>query len=291
MKQIILYHNADLDGYSSGAITKFANPDADLYGINYGDEVPWGKIKGSDVFMVDFSLQPWSNMEKLDKLANSVTWIDHHKSAIEEHENNKQKLTKTWKTVLDTKLAACELCWEYFNPDENVPWSIRLLGRYDVWDLDFHPDVLAFQMGMRIQNWDPTSPAVIDEWDDLIEDDFISDGYIKTGGDILEYQTQKDTKLMESSFMVSFKGLKFLAVNQGGANSKIFDSKFDAEKHDAVMAIFYKGPDIGWSINMYSPNQKADLSGIAKKMGGGGHAYACGFQVLDIREVVGYINT
>ena len=80
-------------------------------------------------------------------------------------------------------------------------------------------------------------------------------------------------------------GLKFLVCNQGFTNSQLFESKFDPNKHDAVMAIFYKGPENGWTISMYSPDQKQDVSIIAKKMGGGGHPCACGFQVKDLNEV------
>lgn len=285
MKQITLYHNADLDGFCSGAIVKIANPDTELYGINYGDEVPWGLIEDKEVFMVDFSMQPWENMAKLDKLATKITWIDHHKTAIDEYEANKVDLTKEWTTVLDTKKAACELCWHHFN-DKSMPSAVKLLGRYDVWDLDFDECVLPFQMGMRLDNWNPDSPKAISCWVNLINDSKYWLKFHEYGETVLQYQKQVNEKMMSASFETEFEGLKFLVCNQGFTNSQLFDSKFDPNKHDAVMAIFYKGPEKGWTISLYSPNQKHNLSLIAKKMGGGGHPCACGFQVKDINQVI-----
>ena len=38
------YHLADLDGHCSGAIVKYKYPDAELFGINYGQAFPYDKI-------------------------------------------------------------------------------------------------------------------------------------------------------------------------------------------------------------------------------------------------------
>ena len=83
------YHSADLDGHCSGAMIKMAYPECEMIGINYGDEFPWESIPcgcGEKIFMVDFSLQPYQKMRKLDIHADPLIWIDHHKSAIDEHE-------------------------------------------------------------------------------------------------------------------------------------------------------------------------------------------------------------
>jgi len=75
------------------------------------------------------------------------------------------------------------------------------------------------------------------------------------------------------------------AVNAGGINSLAFESKFDTNLHDAVMGFYFAGDQGLWTVSLYSPDQSRDLSGIAKDMGGGGHAAACGFQVKLLSEI------
>lgn len=197
MNPICFYHRADFDGVCSAAIVKKFVPDCELYGIDYGDPFPWDKVMdgpqvsaaeleaGSglprrQVYLVDFSLKP-DEMKRLNECCD-LTWIDHHKSAIE-----------ACRAVLPADLpglrlsskAACELVWGWFEEDCcaddaahpfvpdfhvprrfctcNLPEAVRLLGRYDVWDAE-NPDwprIEAFQFGMRAQGdyvMDPTHP-------------------------------------------------------------------------------------------------------------------------------------
>ena len=70
------YHSTDLDGHCSGAIVKYRYPECEMIGINYGQEFPWDSIQPDEqVFMVDFTLQPFEGMERLNNLCN-LHWID-----------------------------------------------------------------------------------------------------------------------------------------------------------------------------------------------------------------------
>lgn len=290
MRKLILFHRADLDGQCSGAIAKFSNEDAELFGIDYGDEIPWDKIKGAHVIMVAFSLQPWSEMERLGREASGVTWIDHHKTAIDLWNQNKDIMPGKWGLDLNPDLAACEIAWQHFNGKRAEPLAVTYLGRYDVWDLDYEPEVLPFQMGMRVGPWDPCVEENLSNWHTLLldEDDSVRKGYtqdfVYAGDLILDYQKQQNQRLMSKSFVHTWKGLRFLTVNAGGINSMAFESAFNPDEHDAVMSFFFTGAH--WTFSMYSPDQKHDLSVLAQEMGGGGHAHACGFQVSDWSDVI-----
>jgi len=62
------YHNADLDGQCSGELIRRVLPNCELIGINYGDPFPWDSIvPGETVYMADYSLQPHSDMKRLNK--------------------------------------------------------------------------------------------------------------------------------------------------------------------------------------------------------------------------------
>ena len=116
---ICFYHNADLDGKCSAAIVRKTYPNCRLYGINYGDRFPWSEIPENDnVFMVDYSLQPFDEMVRLSQKFN-LTWIDHHKSAISDSQSSKYSKFNA-NTVLDSNKAACQLTWEYLYPNKTT---------------------------------------------------------------------------------------------------------------------------------------------------------------------------
>jgi uncharacterized protein len=273
MKPLCLYHRSDLDGKCSGYIVRRHLPDVELLGIEYGDELDWSELADRHVYLVDFSLQPWADMKRLAETASQVTWIDHHKSAIEEFKKSPIQCDG----LRSVNYSGCELSWQFFNQGSVIPRAVYLLGRYDVWDLTAHDDVLPFQMGMRLDTWLPDD----ERWDSIVAYDAEEaiERITRTGITVLKYQDNQNRGLMRKAFVHRWKELVFLAVNAGGINSKAFDSKFDSGKHDAVMSFFYDGSQNKWTVSLYSPDQKQDLSGIAKEMGGGGHAAACGFQV------------
>lgn len=275
---ICLYHRSDLDGKCSGYLVRRAIQDVELIGIDYGDQFPWEKVRRRVVYLVDFSLQPWSDMERLAECTELLVWIDHHKSAIEEYDKSGLHL--------DGKLrvgsAACELCWEHLFAKEDMPLAVKLLGRYDVWDLDYSTTVLPFQMAMRLDAWNPEDNG----WDDLISDAKNVGRIAQDGFVILRYQKQRQNgSLMKKSFSHRWRNMTFLAVNAGGINSMAFESAFDASQHAAVMSYYFDGVNRKWNISLYSPNQSIDLSGVAKSMGGGGHPYACGFQIDKLSDI------
>lgn len=147
---ICYYHSADLDGYCSGAIVKRKYPDCEMVGINYGEDFDFKKVEDRDVIMVDFCLQPFDKyMPKLSQTARSVLWIDHHKTEMDEYEAYDKTKLKAFTTCLADDKAACELAWLTFFPQEEMPNAVKLLGRYDVWDLQYDQNVMPFQWGMR----------------------------------------------------------------------------------------------------------------------------------------------
>jgi hypothetical protein len=268
------YHSADLDGNCSGAIVKLFNPECDMIGINYGDAFPWDKItRGEMVFMVDFCLQPFADMERLDQLCNLV-WVDHHKTSVEEAHNH--VFLAGGGQLLEVGRAGCELTWQFCTSDP-MPRAVFLLGRYDVWDHHNHPGALEFQYGMR--NVGDTRPNNQDLWQKyLIEQvgDFTGQT-MRNGAALLAYETRQNEMYVKScAFEVEFDGLRCIAVNKGLTNSLLFKSVYDPEKHDAMLS-FVRRPG-KWTVSVYADKPEVDASAICKARGGGGHKGAAGFQ-------------
>ncbi len=266
------YHSADLDGHCSGAIVKMAYPECELIGINYGDEFPWDTIDPSEtVFMVDFSLQPFSDMVKLASKCNLV-WIDHHKTAIEEA--HKVGFSSAGQ-LLEIGTGACILVYRYldffFRP-LSIPTFVKLLGEYDVWN---HSDLrtLPFQYGMRLLDTMPDNDAL---WRSLFDLETVQ-RIVEDGGIVLKYMTQYNKKYAKScAFETEIEGLKCLAINKMLANSQLFDAIWDNKIFDAMVAFGWRNGH--WAVSLYTDKKNVDVSLVAKRFGGGGHKQAAGFQ-------------
>jgi len=267
------YHSADLDGQCSAAIVKLFHPECTLVSINYGEPFPWDTIdRYETIYMVDFSLQPFEDMLRLNEHAELI-WIDHHKSALDEAKGHK------FHGLQRDGLGACALVWEFFDKEKKnpIPRGVQLLAEYDVWNHE-DPDTLPFQYGLREENTDPHN-------DDLWTSIFCDPGAVLVGEIcaqeklILSHIEKSNAiKAKVLCFETEFEGLELLAANVGVTNSQFFDSLWDREKYDA-MATFHWRPKQGcWMVSLYTDKEGIDLGAIAKKHGGGGHLQAAGFQ-------------
>jgi len=285
------YHNKDLDGKCSAAIVKSYYPDCHLIGIDYGDRFPWEEINNDDIIiMVDFSLRcieddkdDFEYMNRIRDNCKRFIWIDHHLSSIDNAlRHGYKKNSKENDYFLSIDYAACELCWMFFYPDINIPESVKLLGRYDIWD-HFSDEVVSFEYGMRSLYVDPESKI----WKDILFsfNDVDKNKIIEKGNAVLNYLKQVNISNMEKSFSIYFEGVNFICVNNMITGSLQFEQAGLGENCDAFL-VFYLNPDGTWDIRMYTPKKDIDLSIIAKKYGGGGHAGACGFKTNDISFIL-----
>jgi len=263
------YHKSDLDGHCAGAIVKQFHPGCEMIGVDYNDVPPVPPEIGHNevVFVVDFSF-PVDTMLMLHDVGHLV-WVDHHKSAIEKMEGHEDI-----PGIRAVGKSGCELTWECLYSDEPMPDAVRLLGRYDVWD-HRNPDVLPFQYGLRHEH--DTSPENTLLWGLLLAD---SPGVVyrvtKTGQTILKYQVAQDAMYAKGmAYEAELEGLRAIVINKAYTNSKIFDAVYDPEKHDIMVVFGVKPGEFKYSL--YSDKPEHDVSKIAVKFGGGGHAGAAGF--------------
>jgi nanoRNase/pAp phosphatase (c-di-AMP/oligoRNAs hydrolase) len=79
------------------------------------------------------------------------------------------------------------------------------------------------------------------------------------------------------AFETTFEGLRAIAINKGLSGSLTFKSVYDKDKHDIMIAFFWRNGK--WTISLYTENKDIDVSEICRKYKGGGHVGAAGCQV------------
>lgn len=297
MKNYIIYHNKDLDGFCSAAIIKKAlihngETNIKMIGYDYGEDMfflsDFADIRESDiestaVYITDISF-PAHVMEGLYRsLKTNVVWIDHHITAMEAAKEGGYSTMPGVRMIGDS---AALLAWRYFNLNEKAPLVVDLVDHYDVWrkDSDIFPwsRVLNAQKGLLSCMKDPVSVDAFNEWDRVMSDDYFIGPIITSGRVLLREETRMNEVTCKNAYGLNFEGLLFAAVNTSSTGSRVLDS-YATPKHQGLMVYRYTGN--GWSVSMYGNerrDEKPDLSAIAKKYGGGGHHSACGFITNDI---------
>ena len=186
----IIYHSKDLDGIASGIIARLAYPDAHMIGYDYGEPIP--EIPDGPVLMTDISF-PMNVMKQIAE-THELTWIDHHKTALADYES--ADFTIQHVHLLDG-IAACELTWQYLNPEKSMPESVSLLGQYDTWrhfDTPYwHSEILPFQYGMRsVCNSIETFPV------DVLSNALLINKVIESGKSVISYVEKLNESLCKS---------------------------------------------------------------------------------------------
>lgn len=284
---LIIYHRADYDGQMSAAICWHwlidGRGEVDLLGWDYGDPLPDISDR-SVVFMVDISndlLVP-ANKDK-------IIWIDHHRTAIEKYGN-------AWNGVRIEGVAACRLCWQWFQSglrkerfpakqhfiDRTVqePMAVRMLGEYDVWDKRDHYATI-LQYGLRANKVQHQELAqYLTEYRAGNGDDTQHlTTWMHHGEIAYAYAITVDEAAMERAYEIMWEGLRFLVLNTALGNSHTFLSRAN-RTHDALLMWRWDGHRCKVSLYHAPGKEHHDLSVIAKKFGGGGHPGACGFETF-----------
>ena len=277
------YHN-DADGKCAGFWVHnraYLEPDVEFIEISYEKPFPINTILPNEqIYIVDYSIMP-NEMRELLKITKDVTWIDHHKTAIERYKDFEYDI----RGIRYVGIAGCMLTYCYLTHmtnggrgeikpfdiqmTEDAPLFTKLIADWDVWKFNFGDVTRCFITAFNCGNFDPQSR----EWLRFGSEKSRESHMAREGSNMLKYRDGWAKEYLKRfGFEVNFEGLNCFAVNLGNCNSEYFESLPEG-KYDAFMPFAYNGEK--WIVSMYSKTH--DVSDICKKYGGGGHAQADGF--------------
>ena len=259
-KFTIIYHN-DLDGHCSGAIAKQYladnNPLAEfqLIEASYSNVPDIVAIdSASIVFVLDYAFDDPNDFQQLiDKVA-SVTWIDHHKSAIEKYNDLDTQL----KGVRQVGVAACELTWQYFYArTSELPSIVFYIGDMDVWKFSSEK-TLALTTYLECFDTNPANPGFA--WAPYLNPKRpLKMSYIEydAGNDILAYVETHNTKLASNAYPAKWGPYNCIVCNCSHTGSAVFDSLKDLDVYDLMITYNWNGQV--WNVSLYSTKNDIDL--------------------------------
>lgn len=314
MKPIVFYHANCADGFGAAyaAWTKLG-PDAEYVPMHYGDcnnpqdaaeLVTYAEDR--TVYILDFSF-PRQVMDWLLDNASSVIWLDHHKTAFEmwcpKHTLPKFVQTEaipmsgskpvTCHICLDNNKSGAMLAWEWFQPDAEPPYLIKLIDDRDRWVFKYGDDSLAMHAALQL-----AKPWTFEAWDSLTSISAtlaaIREG--QTAIKVYREQTLASTKaatrvrivpaIIDSSLSYQQPWLwsndnqcyvSGLAVNTPNNISEVGHELANASGTFGLVWYYDHGAKVA-NCSLRS-NDAYDVSVIAKAFGGGGHRNAAGFRV------------
>ena len=272
---LCIYHMADHDGKGSAAIVKSVYPDVEFLAFNHDSDIPYDLIEKHDQIIICDIALPLDYMFELNKKID-LTWIDHHVSMIEAYDEKIKEGETPIKGIRKVGTAAIILTWQYFYPQKRVPLGIKLLGLNDVFDLS-DKRVRPFEYAMQALGVNKPNEKI---WGQLIRDEVEINPMVERGRAILSYIHNRNYRLVRAEAFVSeFEGYKCICANIAQGYSEFYDSLDNLDEFD-IMINFFMNKKNCWNLSFYTARDDIDVSKIAAKFGGGGHAKAAGASAL-----------
>lgn len=262
---LVIYHADCYDGLTAAWICKQALPSVELWPANHGEQPPpREKLEGRNVYIVDFSY-PRLALEGINAVANKLVVLDHHKTA----EAELQGLSYC---TFDMGKSGAGLTWEYFFHGMEMPDWIKRVQDRDLWAWEFD-DTAYFHAYME------SKPLTIETLDGIGIDEIDGNfgGMCQKGQSIAEYIEMWIERAAEHvTHHRDAESRSLVALNMPYQNCSEAGHYLLKKFPDAVYSVtYYRTRENRWALSFRS-RPDFDVSELAKRAGGGGHAQAAG---------------
>lgn len=273
----VIYHADCCDGFGAAyAAWKLLGNNATYYPAKHNTEPP--DLTDKNVVICDFSYK-YPVLKKILDQVNDLVILDHHISAQKDLAEIPEK-----NKVFRMDHSGAYITWKYFHRSIDVPKFILYIEDRDIWKKEM-PFIDEFSSVFF------SVPFVFEEYDKFLEEEKIQET-INKGLIILEYSTKMIDSIIKHACCKFCKiGEKFYLVayvNSNVMKSDIGNKLITKTYPLADFAIVYNYDDASnntW-FSLRSTNEKTNVSEIATKYGGGGHACASGITLGGYHNVI-----
>ena len=270
---VIVFHGGCWDGFASAMTAYRATvfgplgqlPEPALVPAGYGTEPP--DVTGKHVMICDFSYPP-DVMAAVADEAETLVWLDHHKTAIDRADEWVHGADNL-EYVVDSERSAATITYDWFHPDApGTPWPIRYIEDRDLWTKAL-PDHEA------VVTWIRSHDFTRSDWNAIRSTDL--ETAVEEGQAMTRIRERLVSNVADQAFWADIDGNRVLLAT----------ASYDIGSDVADLLIRRSGhPVAGYVlINAHGEHQYGlrsvagtDCSPIAVGRGGGGHAQACGFR-------------
>lgn len=270
-KFYVIYHAQCADGFTAAWAAWMNYPGWTYFGGRHDTLHEFMPEPGSTLYFVDIA-PTREHLLRLAQVCDAITILDHHKSAMLALEGVENELAALNTGEIDIQFdmdrSGAMMAWNYFNPDSEPPALVKHVQDRDLWKFELE-GTREFQAAVFSHAYD------FDTWDRLAQSDpavTIAEGrallrnHMKNVHEMIA--TGVRTAVVDGVLVPVMNCSYFYSSEVGNILSE--GQPFAACYYDAYG---------NRNFSLRSKDDGADVSVIAKKFGGGGHARAAGFSV------------
>ncbi len=263
IKTLCIYHGNCADGFGAATVIRIAlgSHKVEFYPGVHNDPPP--DVTGRNVIMVDFSYKRDVLLGMAVK-ATSILILDHHKSA----ESDLVGLPPNVAAYFDMDRSGAMMAWDHYNPGEEPPALLKHIQDRDLWRFELD--------GTReIQACVFSYPYDFEKWEQLL---YADPQALRKEGEAIERKHHKDIAefIEAAAYRMVISGHDVPVLNAPYFFSS--DAGHAMGEGEPFAACYWDTPD-GRVFSLRSADDGLDVSEIAKRYGGGGHAHAAGFRL------------
>lgn len=270
-KPLIIYHGGGcIDGFGAAlaAFTYFNGQEiaAHYYAASHGPikDIDLDSLTERTVYTLDFAYKR-DQMIRLCQAAKQVIVIDHHISAQKDLAGLDQECHNLT-LHFDMERSGAVMAWDYFHT-QPAPRLLRCIQDRDLWQFK-ESNSKEINAALMSREYD------FNDWQQFLHNDALLDTLVAEGAAINRFREQMINHHIKRAVMGNIAGYDVPVVNCPREIVSELVGRL-ADGHPFAAGYCDKGETRGWSLR--STKQGLDVSGIAAKLGGGGHPRAAGF--------------
>lgn len=260
-KTLIIYHDNCPDGFASALAAKMALGDAAELAPYGHEEKRLPNFEGRRAVFLD-CCPPREALLQARAQSKSLLVLDHHKSARED-------CGDLGCCRFDMDRSGAGMSWDYFFPGEKRPWLFEHVQDRDLWRFEL-PGTRAFCQALDALPRDFETWLAVARMDEEQKAEFLKKGEAML--EQFEYQCQQ---IAQSATLADFLGNRVWALNAPHAFADRC-GEILYERGDADYALIWSSKDLRSAKLSMRSKIPFDVSVVATRLGGGGHAQAAG---------------